>query len=212
MSLDDFTSTLQELLAWWRGKVDDERRGIVGAVWTFGKVTSVYPLQVQLDGDSTDTPAMALGMVPAVNTRVRVVVVARRPIILSAKGGVGHAHTPADVTIASSAYQDVGCSVTITVASPSSRFLVIGSFDVASNNSTAVATFIGVVNVDGTNQPEQAIVTNSGGSVSFRANCSQSWLVSGLPAGDRVFKLRAAVTTDNALKVRSHTSLSVVEC
>ncbi len=75
---------LGRMAAWFLRKESEERAGVVGARWSWGAVAATSPLTVTVDGDTSPTPASSIGYVPAVGTRVHVVIASGRAIILVA--------------------------------------------------------------------------------------------------------------------------------
>ncbi len=83
-ALRETNALLREIAAWHKRRVADDAKGIAGALWTWGTVYSTSPLEVTLDNDTTQLPATDIGYIPAVGSRVRVVVVLGRVIVLAA--------------------------------------------------------------------------------------------------------------------------------
>lgn len=218
-NLTQAATLLQQAVAWFVKKRDEERNGVVPARWTWGTVTATSPLTVTLDNETDQTPVTALGWTPPVGRRVVAVIAGGRVWALAAPvrddlaPTYAHASLSADYVIANTATTDIGLSVTVTVPGASSVYRVDGTFDFASNSSTAACIGIGVLNVDGTDQPEQVLASNDPASTGFRATHSRSWVIAGLSAGSHTFALRVGCSgTTSALNVRSpHTAITVAQ-
>src|SRR5262245_2358178 len=106
-----------------------------------------------------------------------------------------------------------GCSLNVVVSDTTDRFLVVAAADfraiTASNAVGQVFCY-----ADGNNQGG-TVTFNSGSVNGSRGTLHQNWIVTGLAAGTKVFKLAANVTsgsTENSLRVgNTHTRITVVK-
>ena len=97
------------------------------------------------------------------------------------------------------------CQVTVPVGDPTEKFLVIAAADFQWTSGNGVAT--GTMYVNGVAQAGQ-ILANSADQ--WRATAHQQWVVTGLPAGDRVFDLRGRTTAGAWVANNLHTRFTVV--
>lgn len=115
----------------------------------------------------------------------------------------------ASMSLSTNAVVDVtGCAVTIPVVSTTDKFLVVGTMDWAAPGSL-VPLGIGYLVADGVQQVGQVI---SSGYVNTRNTVHQNWIVTGLPAGNRVFKFQATNVNNQGTMTlgSSHTRFTVV--
>jgi hypothetical protein len=118
-----------------------------------------------------------------------------------------------------SAVADVtGATIDIPVGGPEDVFDVEIKFDVRHNTAAPVSAteantckFIGLLSVNGTDRTESQAIFGVPGVQWARAIVSQAYPVTGLPAGNRTFKLRARHTIDlHPFTVSSgHTTITI---
>lgn len=104
-----------------------------------------------------------------------------------------------------------GATVTIDVKKTTDVFLVIGTFCVTKTNATS-GNMLGILSVNGVNQTG-LFIFNTGTLVNpLIITGSQMWIITGLPVGNRVFKLRASCAAGTTFTSNSpHTNISVLK-
>lgn len=102
-----------------------------------------------------------------------------------------------------------GMTVTINVPSTASVFLVSAVFDFQ-NTVTGVGTADGAITVEGGIQSAHAFFNQDSQTVNQRATVHAQARVTGLSAGNRVFKGQASATTGTAYRVNTiHSTIMV---
>lgn len=103
-----------------------------------------------------------------------------------------------------------GATLTVTVPSPDSVYLVTGTFDVSATAATAGAILIGRVSVGGVLDTKQAIWIPYATASGPRTVISQLWRVTGQAAGNVIFKLQASANVANVMRfLGTHTAITV---
>ena len=116
----------------------------------------------------------------------------------------------AALTTGTSAVDVPGCLLSVPVSSTDNTYLVTASFDVQTI-TTGGGVFVGRLSVGGVDRNQQCL-WSSGAANGYRASVSQTWLVGGLSAGSKTFKLTAAGTAANSMRVNAgHTTLTVTQ-
>ena len=119
----------------------------------------------------------------------------------------------AAVTLATTAVFDItGMTLTVPVAGPDSVFMVSVNYDV-NNTAATAATFVGILNVAGTALNQQAVwIPTTGVLTGGRQVMTQNYRVTGLAAGNVVFKGQASNTVAGAFRVNaSHSNLTIAQ-
>jgi len=123
--------------------------------------------------------------------------------------GVASASTTMDTTV-----KDIpGCSVTLVSAGTTDRFLVWANADMVLQAASNSAATIGLL-VDGVAQNGQIVWIMPGASIlQTRVVLGQHWMVTGLAAGNRIFKLQTGtVTPAGAFAInQTHTRVTVIK-
>jgi hypothetical protein len=94
------------------------------------------------------------------------------------------------LTVPTSAADVVGATLTVPIMSTVNVFKVVGTFEVQVITANT-STFIGMLNVGGSNQTMQALINNQSAAAGTRQTVTQTWKITGLTAGTSVFKLQA---------------------
>lgn len=115
---------------------------------------------------------------------------------------------------------DTGCTITVPVGGTEDLFLVQVVFDVRHETAAPVSAteantckFIGILSVDGVDQSTSQAIFGVPGVQWARGMVTQTYEITGLTAGDRIFKLRARHTvTGHAFTVAAnHTTIQITK-
>lgn len=110
-------------------------------------------------------------------------------------GAASFAASSGDLTLTTSAQDLTGATITITVDSTSDVYVVFATYD-TNIQVGGSATAVGALVVDGSTKTGSGLLTTNGGTI--RSSVSQTWLVTGLTAGSRIFKLQANKNLNNS--------------
>lgn len=124
---------------------------------------------------------------------------------------VGHADCTASFTSSTTATDIAGMTLSVPVTSTDQKFLVTVVLDIQAASSVST-NFTGVLMVNGTAQATQFVVNLP--LTALRLDAAQTWLITGLPVGTRVFKVQGRITssTTNLYRVNTpHSSITVAE-
>jgi hypothetical protein len=104
-----------------------------------------------------------------------------------------------------------GMSTSVSVGGPSDRFLVVAAFDARTAGAGDNSVMSGKLVVDGTAQVAVATF-NSGSTANLRATVHQSWVISGMAAGNHTFKAQASQVNSGTITLSTvHTRMVIVK-
>ena len=121
----------------------------------------------------------------------------------------GYAALSANQTLTATQTVLAGCSLTVPVVDLTDVFMVTGTFAYASIVTSTLGTAIGRLLVDGVALSAECIWQPLVGN-SQRSTFSQTWLITGLSAGNHTFALAGSNSTASAIRCSSpHTTLAI---